>query len=139
MKDGLLTDFLALEIPTVKVPPDGFLEIIGLSHYETINSRIYSYFLDQEKNENISSLFIYSLAEIILEKTGKSIIIDTFEVFTEVSTTKGRIDIVIEDCNNKSVIIIENKIYHHLNNPLLDYWKHYKYKNKLGIILTLKP
>lgn len=137
MENDLLADFLNLEIPSVEIPSDGFLEIIGLSHYENINSKIYSYFLDQEKNENISSLFMYSLSEIILEKTGKNIIIDTFEVFTEVSTAEGRIDIVIEDSKNKSVIIIENKIYHNLNNPLLDYWKHYKYKNKLGIILTL--
>ena len=61
---------------------------------------------------------------------------------TEIKTKQGnRIDISIFNKAQQKAIIIENKIYHHLDNDLSDYWSHYNYPdtNKIGILLTLKP
>lgn len=137
-----LIALLSLEIPKVEARELGFLEISGMAHYENVNSRIYAHFLDQSNNEKLSSLFLNSLIELIYEKSTNSISLEDFCVITEEPTIKGnRIDITLNDQNGKKVIIIENKIYHFLNNDLLDYWDHFKYEdsNKVGVLLTLNP
>lgn len=60
---------------------------------------------------------------------------------TEVETRKkGRIDLLLD--NGQQAIIIENKIYYHLNNDLSDYLnlkdKKYSDKNKIGVVISLK-
>ncbi|MBW6482749.1 MAG: PD-(D/E)XK nuclease family protein [Vicingaceae bacterium] len=135
-----IKELLAYDIPEFTPPDDGFLEIIGLSHYENINSRIYAYFLNQQKEPEIAEKFLAALFELIQQKKADKIIsIDDYVVSTEYTTNKGRIDILIEDKNNESAIIIENKIYHHLDNPLEEYFDFIKGKseNKVGILLTL--
>lgn len=135
-----IKELLAYDIPEFTPPDDGFLEIIGLSHYENTNSKIYAYFLNQQKEPEIAEKFLAALFELIQQKKADKIIsIDDYEVSTEYATNKGRIDILIEDKNNESAIIIENKIYHHLDNPLEEYFDFIKGKseNKVGILLTL--
>lgn len=64
-----------------------------------------------------------------------------YDVWTEDATEKGgRIDLLIQEVNNSRAIIIENKINHHLNNDLQDYWDSVKCENsnKIGIVLTKK-
>jgi len=136
-----LISVITLDIPEIQKPEDGFLEIARLSHNENVNSRIYSYYLNQTKNPDISIVFLNALLKLINEKTDKDLIFDDFKVETEVRTKTGkRIDICITDEVNKSVIIIENKIYHQINNKLIEYWNHIKIdtKNKVGILLTLE-
>lgn len=143
--DTDLQQFLALDIPTGVADHVGFLEISGVAHKETINSRIYAYFLDGSVDENISSIFIAALLKLINEKTEKwqnsnDPLFVSFSCETETSTAKGnRIDLLIKDEESGKAIIIENKIYHHLANDLLDYWNHAKMdaENKVGILLTL--
>lgn len=136
-----LFELLSIEIPEKSNHDDGFLEILGLAHYENINSRIYAYFLDQSRNSKIAQIFLDALMDVVRSKTKKEIAIETFNVETEVVTIKGnRIDIVINDIENESAVIIENKIYHYLHNDLIDYWDHfsYNYENKIGVLLTLE-
>jgi PD-(D/E)XK nuclease superfamily len=116
------------------------LEIAGIAHRENENSRIYAYFLDQNKNQELSSLFLYALLSLAKEKSDKEIPIDSFYCNTEEATRKGnRIDIILNDEQNESAVLIENKIFHQLNNDLVDYWSHFKYEdeNKIGVLLTL--
>jgi hypothetical protein len=132
---------LSLDIPSATPNPDGFLEIAGIAHYENVNSRIYAHFLNSE-HEGIRSAFMDALLELIEEKSGKQLDIQNYRAQLEDPTNKNyRIDILIKDEVNQSAIIIENKIYHILNNDLLNYWEHVQFKdeNKVGVLLTLEP
>ncbi|MBK7959277.1 MAG: PD-(D/E)XK nuclease family protein [Bacteroidetes bacterium] len=90
-------------------------------------------------------IFIKSLIECINEtdlgKTKDFSTLNDFFIDLEYSTDgNGRIDILILGFD--SAIIIENKIYHHLNNNLKDYWNTIvKNKNQeeksIGIVLSL--
>ena len=135
-----LTNFIKhTSIPTVK-SHQGFLEIIRKQHNETINSNLYAYFLACNE-QAIQGVFLETLLDLINEKSKKEekLLFNNFVVNTEVATSLGRIDIVIQDLINQNTLIIENKIFHNINNPLLDYWNHYKINSdkKVGILLTL--
>lgn len=135
-----IKELLAYDIPEFTPPEDGFLEIAGLSHYENINSKIYAYFLNRQKEPEIAEKFLTALFDLIKQKkVDKIISIDDFDVSTEYATKKGRIDILIRDKENESAIIIENKIFHYLNNPLEEYFDFIEgeTENKVGVLLTL--
>jgi hypothetical protein len=137
--DGLTNFINDEEIPLEK-SRIGFLEIIRKSHNETINSNLYAFFLSCE-NQYIKSLFLDALLGLVKIKSSKELDFNDYIVNTEVTTSLGRIDIVLQDLMNQNSIIIENKIFHTINNPLEDYWRHYKIKNskKVGVLLTLHP
>lgn len=118
----------------------GFLEMIRKQHHENINSNLYAHFINTP-NEEISSLFMDCLLDLIEQKSGKAITIAEAYAQTEVYTGNGRIDILIKDRRGDHTIIIENKVYHVLDNELLDYWKFIKKEDsqKVGVLLTLKP
>ncbi|MCB0457556.1 MAG: hypothetical protein R2776_07010 [Flavobacteriaceae bacterium] len=127
------------EIPTVKQQL-GFLEIINKSHNETINSNVYAHFLSCNINQ-IKHAFLYALIELIEEKTKKKLTFISLQVTTEVATATGRIDIIVQDIVSLNTILIENKIYHSLNNDLEEYWGFLKINEakKVGVLLTLNP
>ncbi len=131
-----LQALLVNEIPPKEQEPYGFLEMLGIPHYENYISRLYAAFLSHE-NKDLSELFKSTLIELIQDKTHQLFNLQDILVETEVATEQGRIDILIIDRSNDIGIIIENKIYHHLINPLDDYWNHVKNKNKIGLVLTL--
>ena len=140
-----------------KLTPDApkfertFLGIAKQPHYENVISNIYAFFFNIKEEHDLGDLFIRSLIELIKEKPFKknleSFFID-FNIITEYPVghndevddkKKGRIDILLE--NHDGAIIIENKIYHYLNNPLNVYWDKINKpeKNKIGIVLSLTP
>ncbi|KGK30527.1 hypothetical protein [Cellulophaga sp. E6(2014)] len=127
------------EIPTVK-QQIGFLELIKKPHNETINSNIYAHFLSCNINI-IKHAFLDALTSIIEEKTNKVFRFSMLDVRTEYPTNTGRIDIVIQDLISHKAILIENKIYHRLDNDLKEYWNFFTIDdaNKVGVLLTLKP
>lgn len=116
----------------------GFLEIIRKQHHENINSNLYAHFINSS-NESVRTLFVDALLELVYNKTGKRFSMPEVYASTEVNTGKGRIDIVIMGNQDKDIILIENKIYHCLNNDLLDYWQFFKIDDskKVGVLLTL--
>lgn len=141
-----LEDFLNQNIiPKIKKRPKTFLGIAKQPHYENVMSNIYAFYFNISEVHGMHDLFINSLLELINEtKFGaqkKVNEITDFNVNTEVSTKKnGRIDILLY--SNDHAIIIENKVYHTLNNDLEDYWSSTKVtdnleENKIGIVLTL--
>lgn len=141
-----LIHLLSLDIPESLKVEDGFLEIADIAHHENVNSRIYAYFLRKENNKELAEVFLQSLLAVIEKKrkeikSGSTISLEEYSCETEEATQKGfRIDIALHDKNAKSAVVIENKIHHHLDNDLLDYWKHFNYpdENKTGVLLTLE-
>jgi hypothetical protein len=133
-------------IKIVEKKPKTFLEISKQPHYENVISNIYGFFLDVYEEHGLGDLFISSLIDCINsnETIKKKIAIENFRDFSidlEYSTdNNGRIDILIS--SYESAIIIENKVYHFLNNDLKDYWetiikKGVKPEKSIGIILSL--
>ena len=134
-----LESFFNLPFPETKESETTYLDIVNIQTKENINSRIYEYYLNHPIT---SDWFINALLELIEEKSSKHIDVTNYKVYTEYSTLdrKGRIDLIIESFDNKTVIIIENKINHVLNNDLNNYWNtfvNYDDSNKFGIVLSL--
>lgn len=134
-------DLLANPIPKPIQRRKSFLEIGSVPHYEQVISNFYSFYLDKTEEHGFGELFLNSLLDLIEKKTDREFNFDDYEVYTEVTTKSGgRIDLLIEDEDETKAIIIENKIYHILNNDLEDYWNSVKAKakNKVGIVLSLE-
>lgn len=135
-----------VEIPKVKKQTKTFLGIARMPHYENVISNIYSFYFKPEEVHGMKELFLSSLVDLInqseLGQSKNFLEFDDFTVETEFTTKKrGRIDILLR--NEAHAIIIENKIYHTLNNDLNDYWNSVSVVNnneekKIGIVLTLK-
>lgn len=130
--------------------PKNLFDILGVRNKETINSKILGYFLDVNETHGLQSLFFDSLKTIIEEKSYSSTEFlecfnGEFKVINEDTTnfaeneTKKRIDISLIG-NDKWGIIIENKLYHDVVNPLKAYWEHTQKTcgdSIIGILLTL--
>ncbi len=136
-----LLSLLSLPIPEATPATNGFLEIAGIAYHENVNSRIYAHFLNLE-HEGVRLSFVNALLQLVHEKSGKDIALHTFTAQLEEVTNKNyRIDLLLKDPGNKTAVIIENKIYHHLDNDLENYWNHvpFEEKDKVGVLLTLYP
>lgn len=126
------------EIPKIKGKPKTFLGIAKQPHYENVLSNIYAFYFRINEVHKFEDLFIRSLLEIINADEIKIEAFSNFEVFTEFGISKQRrIDILLK--NEEQAIIIENKVYHHLNNDLAAYYKEVTAENKIGIVLSLHP
>tara|TARA_R110001592_G_scaffold162584_3_gene396142 strand:- start:19887 stop:21008 length:1122 start_codon:yes stop_codon:yes gene_type:complete len=130
------------EIPEVKKPPKTFLGIAKQPHYENVLSNIYAFYFNVDEEHNLSDLFIKSLLELLnsdLKRLNKTIDLVECNISTEPRTEdNGRIDLLLE--NDDNAIIIENKVWHRLDNNLKDYWDTIKVKSnrKIGVILSIK-
>lgn len=144
--DNLPRDLLKVKVPEGVPTETGFFEISGTASSEAVNSRVYRWFLDREENPQLAPLFRKALQRLALEKLGrdsatKLLALQEYECSLEVTTSRGnRIDILLDDAEAQSAIIIENKLHHTLENDLLDYWNHVSYPEdrKLGVLLTLQ-
>jgi len=149
---------LKAKLPALPIRPrKNLFDILKIQHREIHNSNILAYFFDPNEEHGFGSLFSDSLQEIatekiaVLKKSHPHIAFNDISSFDEITTvnteeqTRGAntktksIDIVLEGFD--WVIGIENKIHHHLANPLNTYWAHLKSKNKtpFGVLLTLFP
>ena len=135
------------DIPIAKEKPKTYLSIAKQPHYENVLSNIYAFYFDTNGEHNLGNLFIQSLLGLIsgsniVKGDSKKVLEEfcDFDCDTEYSTDKnGRIDLLLS--NDKNAIIIENKVYHHLNNDLSDYWNSIKLNenNKIGLVMSLHP
>ncbi len=120
-----------------------FLEIIRKNTDEGVLSNLYSFFLEPSENHGCGNQLLEALKEIVYLKSGKKLVASEWKITREANTSLGnKIDILIEGIsrnNDKCAFIIENKIFHVLNNDLNDYWNSVKIKedNKVGIILGI--
>lgn len=112
----LLHEFFSL--PN-KLESESIFDIAGYPHYENVSSNILAFYLNPNNEHGLGNLLLSSLLDIVGYKNFNedrgSILINR-----EDPTQKGgRIDIVIE--TESQIIGIENKIFHYLNNDLIDY------------------
>src|SRR5690554_3158312 len=114
--------------------------VCGVNHYENTHSAILAELLNPNGTHGLKS----KLLECFIDTLGDYFTIDKFDfdksrIHTEHSTEEGRIDILIEDNQNKA-IIIENKIYANDQPEQLKRYNRYAqtYKNGYQILyLTL--
>ncbi|MBS1489058.1 MAG: PD-(D/E)XK nuclease family protein [Bacteroidetes bacterium] len=136
-----------LNIPDLpKQAPKNFFDITGIRNKEVINSRVLSYFLNPKEEHGFDTLFYDTLLKLIEKhdpKVDLNFFRDDFEITEEEVTSnaierddqKKRIDLLLT--GGDWAIIIENKLYHDVINPLHTYWDHTQQTHKIGIILSL--
>lgn len=145
---------IANEIPRFEKIQKSLISILK-AHSETNLSNLLCYFFAGEEHRLLKEIFVESIV-LPLEKDGPEFIMDIIEdgyngleVYNEYTTKAGnRIDIVLkfehEKPERRFAIIIENKLYHHLNNDLEDYFysvceeENVLPKNALVLVLSLK-
>lgn len=123
------------------VAPLNLFDIGDTLYSENVISNWYAFFFDSEEEHKLSTLFLYSLLELINKKSNLEIEMDGCSVIREFGTGKGFIDLVLHDGdiqNINSAIIIENKVNASLNNDLNDYFSSIEVLDKkMGIVLSL--
>ena len=99
-----------------------FMEISGYPHYENVCSNILAFYLDPSNEHQFKDLILNSLLHLVVTDFSVDLDYEKIIVSREFQTNKNnRLDIVIFTDNY--IIGIENKIFHHLNNDLVDYYK----------------
>ena len=110
----------------------------GRGHYENPISTVLAFYLDPNEEHGLRDLVLQTLlvaADSCLKIERKKF--TSFSVEREVSTGKGRIDLLVE-CDDW-VLAIENKIYHVPINPFDDYKKYIKEKYDKFDFILLSP
>lgn len=96
---------------------ESIFDIAGYPHYENVCSNILAFYLNPNNEHGLGNLLLSSLMKLAGGNESHQV---NIQINREVSTHKGgRLDLVIETDNQ--IVGIENKIFHHLNNDLIDY------------------
>ena len=126
-------------VPSKRKRVNTIMDIAGINHLENNWSDIYAYYFDSNANHGLGRLFIDTLNDLIAEKSHKfPLSLNNFTVKREyIAKDDKRIDLLI--FNEDEAIIIENKVYANLYNPLKTYWESLDLpeENKRGVILSL--
>jgi len=129
-----------------RLRPDLF-SISGFPHFEDVLSNWYAFFMNAEGPHNLGTLFL----EVLLELTWPEIKFhgtSGLSVKRELNTPNGKaVDLVLHDGvvvadginGANAAVVIENKVYHTLNNDLEEYWTAVRSMEKVGVVLCLKP
>lgn len=136
---NIVSEFSKLNKTDLYLPT--FMEISRYPHFENVCSNILGFYFDTHQSHNFSDLFVKSLTDCTSDNEWGKFDLQVIDCIREFSTDQlKRIDLVIE--GNDWVIVIENKIFHTLNNDLEHYEKTIKKiypKNKyLFIVLSIK-
>lgn len=135
----LLDDFKKL--PGRVARPRTFMEIAGYPYLENVCSNILAFFMDPEESHGLGSLVLDALLSTGRSTETTEVLGGNISVEREVSTSKGRIDILITSENH--AILIENKIHAVARNPFDDYAAYLdgiaNGRSKRKILLTLDP
>ena len=114
------------DIPKRKVWQRSLMDITGIKHHENMWSDIYSFFFNVNEKHGMKDLFIRSFEQVAgIEKE----FLGDFKCDREyVVNNQQRIDLLLKDGLNHRAIIIENKVFHTLNNDLDNYFNSIKGK-----------
>lgn len=110
------------DLPPIIEQNPTFLEITEYPHYENVCSNILRFYFDTSQPHGLKNLLLKSLFQAIDKPLLAEHLVKTERenVNREVRTDNAkRIDLLIQIDNY--IIVIENKIYHHLTNQLADY------------------
>lgn len=152
-----------LDVPIVTKKEKSYISN-AIKEKETTLSNLLAYYLNENENHNFGRLFLNSLLNILYSKFKDTLdsteykynfdifYREIFNVTTEefvlnsefLEEHEGRIDILVETVNKRRdsawSIIIENKLFHKLENDLENYWQHAHKKNKytkIGVVLSI--
>lgn len=143
-------------IPTFDRVKPGFISVLK-AHSETNLTNLLAYLFKGEDYPQLQEIFLQAFIDCVDLETDEDnflyeMIDDGFEdieVYSEYPTKSGRIDILVikkrKNQSERSAIIIENKLYHELNNDFDDYFYsviedfNILPKNIAVVALTLKP
>lgn len=147
--ESLLADFKKICNPNETKCEPSYLEICDYpgSRTEEICSRLLAFFFDTRNPHGMGTLFWDTLIDVYVEKcnTPKKEEIRDLTFFkchaeTEVSTKKGRIDLLLTSDN--CIVCIENKIWAYLDNDLDDYYEYTNgnrnHRTALYIIISMR-
>ncbi|AUZ05287.2 hypothetical protein ADP71_17600 [Vitreoscilla sp. C1] len=120
-----------------------FFDTALRKHYENPTTELLAFFLNSENEHGLNGVFYQGLLAALREcgvaQSDTEAWGDVQNVHTEVVTSKGRIDLLIE--TDQAVLAIECKIGHHQNNPFTDYERyvrqHYPGKKQVFLILCV--
>lgn len=115
------------KLPFNKGQRKSFIDIMGVSHLESVSSKTLAFFLNTQEEHKLNDLVISALFDVIGESFPYQI--HTQNVILEKRIEQGgRLDFWVE--TNDHIIVIENKIKHHANNnPFSDYVSHAQVNN----------
>ncbi len=140
-----LQAFLDRGIIEVKEWQTTIFDIAGFPHYENVLSNVYAYFMNPFNQHGLGDLFLTSLLKLLESDYHFDVPLVTREFTT---AKNNRIDIVVEEDMGASegskekspyYLIIENKVFHHVNNDFDDYYNHFEVDDscKKGVLLSL--
>lgn len=116
--DKLLSDFNGIKKSNERLPT--FMELSKYPHFENVCSNILNFYFDTKQPHKLNDLFLKTLVQCLDNDLSQTITLETINCHREYVTSENkRIDLVIETPD--SVIAIENKIFHHLDNKLFLY------------------
>lgn len=115
---SIYDDYLELlrEFESLPDISKNIFDITGYPHYENVSSNILAFYLNPNNEHGLGNLLYSSLMNLSCGNESQP---DIIQIDREVSTKKGRLDIVIETDNQ--IIGIENKLWARLDNDLDDY------------------
>ena len=135
-------------LPTPETPEKTIFGIGSRGYYENPTSDVLAFFCDSEGEHGLGSLMMDALFDALIVSNPESVDFDfsDFSIITEpereVFTEDNKyIDILLE--GNDWVMVIENKVFHKLNNPFESYKQHIyreeQYQGKRPIFVVLSP
>ena len=135
-------------LPTLETPEKTIFSIGSRGYYENPTSDVLAFFCDSEGEHGLGSLMMEALFDALIVSNPESVDFDfsDFSIITEpereVFTEDNKyIDILLE--GNDWVMVIENKVFHKLNNPFESYKQHIyreeQYQGKHLIFVVLSP
>lgn len=115
------------------------MDITGITHHETLWSCIYEFFLNTREEHGMDDLFLSALMSVTGMGTD---FLENPTVRKEVVVADNkRIDLLLEDKHRRHAVIIENKVYHVLDNDLNLYYEsvmnRYRYDDVRVVVLGL--
>jgi len=116
-------------------------EITGYPHYENVYSNLLAFYFDPEGEHDLGDILLRSLLKCSATEVGDEQL-NVLKVQREAQANgRTRLDILLE--TDSLIIGIENKVLHHLNNPLGAYEKlltdSFPGKTPVPIVLSLHP
>lgn len=132
----------AKQLPSRSQREENIFSVGARGHYENPVSDLLAFFIDPSAAHGMENRVLQALLNCIkqdpdqyIERIDASLIKPPER--EGVTNNSKRIDLLLE--SEKWVMLIENKIYHHLNNPLETYaqWANKKFQGKEVILLVL--
>ena len=130
---------LMASLPIPKQQTKTFFSIQSRGHWENSVSDLLRFFMQPTEEHNFQGMFLETFLSLAKPDEWKDLDLSRVQIRREISTACGRMDLFIEGSN--WLLIVENKIWAPLLNPLEDYERHaaLRYPNKKPFFVILSP